>query len=101
MEKSFSVDVEALLQNSANSALSQKDRKKRALSSTGSSAGKPPRAKSRMAPNPAADDDRSGQSQGDIIGSSVLTDEEQRAQQERREIADGSSGSDARKTGAA
>ena len=81
----------AILQNSANSALSQKDRKKRAHSSTESSAGKPPQSKSRMASQQTTAEDRSGQSQGDLIGSSVLTDEEHRVQQERRDIADGSS----------
>ena len=47
LENPITLDVLELIHNSSNTALSQRDRK-RAQNSTGSSAEKPPRAKSRM-----------------------------------------------------
>ena len=97
LENAITVDVLTHIHSSAESALSQHERKKRVLSSTGSLAEKPPRAKLTMASSQTANGDCSRSSQGDPIATSVLTAEEQSAQQDRRDTADGSSVSGAAK----
>ena len=83
----ISLDLRELLHNSSITARSQRVRK-RDHSSTGSSAEKPPRSKSRMASGGAADGVRTEQSEGDPF-SVRLTDVEEQARQDRRDAVDG------------
>ena len=89
LDDPISLDVQELIQASSNTTRSKRVRK-RDHSSTGSSAEKPPRSKSRMASSQVADGVRSDQSQGGPFSVPLTVDEEQ-ARQDRRDAVDGAS----------